>query len=500
MMSTPFPLASLLPGGVDSLQSYLKRCAIIAIAANQTVTTVGGGIMTGDDEAYRLLILRNQYAAYTPVRQSSSLRLDAFGSDELLEANAAGAGAVSLKTDGIDTSGSLSSSSITALVVSFLLIGFVPWSLYRVLPDRVVTFLDQFNVAHKLHIGEAITKSPTQFGAVVSWSFLWVALLVAIMLGTQSNTLTTVKLLPPSASTLAGSAFASWELTVRVFAGQTREEMSVWCAPDGGGLRARQLGFSKFFKLKTIITDATDQRGSSCAIAASCDSCALTSTAASSITFPYSAQLFEWEVWVSSAEPRSWVRRYGVVSQLPGRLLDAESRLSLTAMESFYTDDRSAALSHGRIRDEDRQRSGFELNFVSYDPIVTQNLSTFTPASTVTFAVNIIKSDVLLQTALTDKQTPLQILTLIASACVSLFSIFAITFRMLEAYVLRKCGLSPGPVGPKDSTGRRASIVAAPTNAMAQATEAEGDSIEMQISPNPAASGPSDGDEIGQRL
>ena len=501
LMTTPFPLSSLLPGGLEHMRSYLERCEIIELQANQTLRDVARGVLPAEEVAsFANLVLSNKYAAYQPLRQAASLRLDAFGSDALLDANGAGAGAFSIdKSEGIDSGSSLSSSTITALIVSFLLVGFLPWALYRLLPDTVVAHFDQFNIAHKLHVGESVTKIPTQFGAVVSWSFLWVAILVAILLGTQSNTLTTVKLLPPSASNLAGSAVASWELTIRAYAGQTRSEMAVWCAPDGSGLRARQLGFSEFFKVKAVIADATDARGSSCSIAASCAACGLTSSAVSSVTFPYSVQMIEWEVWVSSAEPGSWVRRYGVLTQLPGRLLDVESRLSFTAMESFFSDDRSAAFSHSSAREEEKRRSGFELNFVSFDLLVPQNLTTYTPASTVTFRVSIVKSDVLLQTALTDKQTPLQIVTLIASACVSLFSIFAITFRSVEAYVLKRCGFSSGPIGRKDATGRRASIMAAPGNGTAQA---HSDSIEMQISPNPAVGagvpGPSDADELGR--
>lgn len=63
---------------------------------------------------------------------------------------------------------------------------------------------------------------------------------------------------------------------------------------------------------------------------------------------------------------------------------------------------------------------------------------------TIAFALQ--KSDVVLESRLSDKQSLLQLLAVIASTVVSLFSIFAIAFRITERHVLGPLGWTPGHV------------------------------------------------------
>ena len=68
--------------------------------------------------------------------------------------------------------------------------------------------MDQFSAAHEVPAGAVFANVPTRLGAVLSWSFLWVAVLAAVLLGMQDNTQRTTELLPPSATLLASTAAA----------------------------------------------------------------------------------------------------------------------------------------------------------------------------------------------------------------------------------------------------------------------------------------------------
>jgi hypothetical protein len=174
----------------------------------------------------------------------------------------------------------------------------------------------------------------------------------------------------------------------------------------------------------------------------------VSATGVTAFQLPYSAQLIEWELWVHSAVPATWTRRYGVLTQLPGgRLLDAESELRFSVMESYYADERSAAFAPG-VAAADRKRSGFELNFLSLSSVRPQLADSFSSRSTVAVAFALQKSDVVLRTQLSDRQSILQLLAVIASTTVSLFSIFAIGFRLTEHHLLGRLGWSSGPVAP----------------------------------------------------
>ena len=437
--SAPILLSSLLPGGLAQMRAYLQRAERLL----QTNASVGSNATVVSAAA-----LASVYASYSPLRFSESLRMAAFGSDATL----ARFGATGLvAAEGRDPfavasvhTEVLSAAGYAAIISSFLLLAFVPLLLYRFLPRRAVLILDQFSLAHRIRIGEAVKKVPTQFGAMVTWSFLWVAALVAILLATQTNTVSTVELLPPSAlSSQAGTAVADWEITLRVHTGETVSELGSWCNnAASGSLLSQQTGFSSAFTLATSAATA-----GSCSLAADCLDCGLSaSSGLASFTFPSSAQLIEWELWVNSAQPDAWTRRYGVLTQLPGRLIDAQSSLEFSALESYFSDERSSSFNKGVRSGADAQRSGFELSFLSFSVVEPQSAATFTASSTVAVTFSLQRSDVLLRTRLSDKQTLLQLVTLIASSVVSLFSIFAIAFRLTEAHLIKRCGLSPGEI------------------------------------------------------
>ena len=369
----------------------------------------------------------------------------AAGSDATLSSfGATGAASDSTVSRGAASSAfTLSSAATAGLMVALLVVAFAPLVAYRFVPARAAVMLDQFSLAHKTGVGAFVSNTPTQLGAMVTWSFLCVALLVAILLGLQDNTARTTELLPPSAAPMAGTAAASWQITLRAYTGEDSTAMAAWCRSDNGNLLSRQSGFSASFTLRA------EPQGQSCAVTADCTECSLSALTSVAFSFPYSAQLIEWELWVNGAQPQSWARRYGILTQMAaaGRLLAAESELRFSVMESYYSDERSAAFAPG-IAAADKQRSGFELNFLSYSAVRDQPPNTLSAVSTVTVAFAMQKSDVVLQTALSDKQTMLQLLAVILSAIVSLFSIFAIGFRLAEHHLLRRLGWTSGPVAP----------------------------------------------------
>ena len=389
-------------------------------------------------------IISAVFAVYKPEKSLASLRLAAAGSDATLSAHKATEPAkVATASRSRDTNSfTLSSAATAGLVTALLIVAFAPLVAYRFVPARAAVWLDQFSLARKIGVGAFVSNTPSQFGAVVTWTFLWVALLVAILLGLQDNTQRTTELLPPSAAPMADSAVASWQITLRAFTGEDAAAMAVWCRSDNSNLLSRQSGFSGAFTLHAEV------QGQSCAVTADCSSCGVSALASAAFSFPYSAQLIEWELWVNGAQPNSWARRYGILTQLPGgRLLDAESELRFSVMESYFADERSAAFAPG-VAAADKQRSGFELNFLSLSSIQPQPAATLTAVSTVTVAFALQKSDVVLESVLSDKQSLLQLGALIASAVVSLFSIFAIGFRMVEAHIFRRCGINTGDVRP----------------------------------------------------
>jgi hypothetical protein len=124
-------------------------------------------------------------------------------------------------------------------------------------------------------------------------------------------------------------------------------------------------------------------------------------------------------------------------------------------MESYFNDERTPAFNKDARSGASARRSGFEISFLSFAVVEPQSAAAFTASSTVTVSFSLQKSDVILHTRLSDKQTPLQLLTLIASAVVSLFSMFALAFRVLESQLIKGCGLSSGEVLPAEEDEQR---------------------------------------------
>ena len=116
-------------------------------------------------------------------------------------------------------------------------------------------------------------------------------------------------------------------------------------------------------------------------------------------------------------------------------MLAAESELRFSLIESYFTDTRSQAKQEFITSD----RSGYELDFDSYQVVTPQDPTAITSASTVRVSFVFTKADVVFVTKTSDLLSPLQILTGILSTVVSLFSVFAIIFSLSESYVLRRC-------------------------------------------------------------
>jgi hypothetical protein len=188
---------------------------------------------------------------------------------------------------------------------------------------RTVLYIDLFKTAHKVRVGSAIRNMPTQLGAMVTLAFLWVALLVVVLLATQQNTTVNSELLPPTTTTLAGTARSTFQITMRAYAGSG--DMQSWCRSDNLHLMSQQSGFvGGQFKLVNAKVSAD---GQSCDIAADCVNCGTAAHSALTFSFPYSAQLLEWELLLTGATPGQWGRRYGVIAQYPGQLLPTEAEL-----------------------------------------------------------------------------------------------------------------------------------------------------------------------------
>ena len=384
------------------------------------------------------------YLGYQTTRQSAdSLRVDIFGSDASLEANSADSES-SRSDGGLQTparTNRLDSTGTVVLLIVLLVVGFLPWAFFRAIPARVASLLDRFSMRHSLEIGEASTKQPTQFGAAVSWSALCVALLVAIFLGTASNVNYSTNLLPPSAEPLVGTAQADFEITLRAYA--SAAEVVANC-PMVGPIPAsssniawikNQTGFTGEFTVRTQPAGGTGAQA--CGLAFDCKGCGVRGAVSSlSLQLPYPYQLVEFEIWVPSSNPGTWSRRGGLLSQLPGQMLAAESALRFSVIESYFSDERSQSKSSSGYPSE---RSGYELEFTSYEVNQPQDASQLTAQSHVTLSFVFAKSDIVFRSRATDLLSPLQILTGILSTVVSLFSVFAIIFTIAEQRGLHGC-------------------------------------------------------------
>jgi hypothetical protein len=405
----------------------LSGCSVVSsscpIASSQVVTA---GQMLSDSAP---ILQRRQLSSnstssvdtsafYAPLRSSASLRLAAFQTDAVLSAASATGSTPNVLSQ--SDANTLTTASIP-LIVALVVVAFVPWLLYRKVPATIARYTDQFNTYHKGEMGKDIPPHPTQFGTVVSWSFLCIGVLVGVLLGTAPNTQITKGIVPPSEISTAGLAAANFQLTMRAHSGQASVASSCGASSSGSSLTS-QTGFVGSYTVRAEPSSS----GSACNIAADCIGCGLTGAVSSvGFTFPYDAQLIEYEVWVNSASPGAWSRRYGVLQQLPGQLLDAEGRLLFSLSASYYTDN---------LLDT----SGFELEYQQYQTISPQSLDTFNGQSRIRVEIVFTKSDVIYQTIVSSKLSTLQSLIVILSALGSLFSGFALLFAYVEKYILKR--------------------------------------------------------------
>ena len=359
---------------------------------------------------------------YSPLRTCSSLRLAAFQSDTVLMAASATANTPSNLTQ--SSANTLSGTSIVVMIV-LLSVAFVPWFIYRKVPASLADYVDQFSYNHKPETGEPILVYPTQFGSAMTWSFLCVGTMVAVLLATAPNTQLTTGIVPPSSNPLAGTARGDFEITLRVHSGKATVAAQCSTGSQAGFRLTSQAGFSASYNQRVIASGS----GSSCSVATDCLGCGLSGVSAIvGFTFPYDAQLIEWEVWVNSASPGGWSRRYGVLQQLPNQLLDAHGQLQFSLMESYYANEQAGSVT----------QSGYENEYSQYFTVTAQSLDTFSSQSRVQVDFLFTKSDVLFQSTVSNKLSTLQILTVMLSALGSLFSGFAILFALLERYVLKR--------------------------------------------------------------
>lgn len=392
--SEPVTVDSLLPDGVALLQSRL--------AANSTQLNA--------------------------VRSSNSLRLASFagGDSTLQESGATGARpATSAEDDGV------SNRASTILIIVLLLVAFAPWPLYRVVPAWLALRADRFSLSHATAPGMHPKSQPTQLGAVFSWSFACMAALTITLLVTAPNDISSSAVVPPSTTALTGSAAASWQITIRAYSSASSVASSCHLDPVSS-----QSGFSNPLTVRTLAVPSpgTDGSGSSlCAVAADCVGCRVTTSAPRvNFTFPHDAQLIEWEVWVSAAAPGAWTRLYGVQQQQDlGALLDAEGELHFSIMESYYTDERAALTRTVR-------QSGFELSFLQYQRVRPQLASAFHGASLVSLSFVFDRATVVFESSVRDKLSVLQLVVVVVSAVVSIFSAFSVLFMMLEKYAVQR--------------------------------------------------------------
>jgi hypothetical protein len=354
------------------------------------------------------------YATFTAVPTAASLRADAFP-DDTSATNSAHTSDAHTADESV--------SSFTLLVILFCGLAFVLLSLllYRRFPARVSLLLDQFSWKHSAPVDGSLQRKPTQFGAAFTLAFAFSALLLALYLGSAPNVQRNTALVPPSASPRAGTAAADVQITVRAFIG-TAAVNAGFCPTASGApfspLLADSSGFTRALSVRSSATLTSD----ACVLAVDCLGCTLMGADSRvSLSLPYSAQLVEWEVRVTAAAPNSASRRYGVLTQMPAQLLDAQGQLAFTLTESFYSDTTTSPAVSG---------SGYELDFLSYSTVQPQSVDSYSSASRVglTFVLN--KSPVVFESAQSARLSVLQVVASVLSAVMSLLGVFGILFAL----------------------------------------------------------------------
>jgi hypothetical protein len=457
--SQPLLMLPLLPGALAQMQSFIKAGSDAADTDTGSISAHSAhsrsaidlplvqhnerlSKVAGDIDAKAELLVYRAYASYVPLSIAPSLRIATFGSDAVLrqfnaEDSALYSASSATSRENASDDALMNRTAQIILIICLLSVSFVlPILFFRCLSARAVRVTDLFKLKGTVNEGEAVRSRPTQLGAATSLTFLGCASLVVILLFTQSNTLSTWQLLPPSAVAQANTARAHFQVTMRAYSGESSTVMAKWCRADTTLSRAALLrdssGFDSSMQLRAV------PQGQACAIAVDCAGCRITALAGMKLSFPASVQLVEFELWVSSAAPSVWSRRYGVLAQLPGQLLPAQTDLSFLLTEAFYVDQRSALYSRGASKRDDAHGSGYELHFLQAHPAQLQLLSNYSARSTVAVSLTLQRSDVILLSSLRDQQSPLQLLTLIASAVGSIFTLAAILFRQIDGRMRRR--------------------------------------------------------------
>jgi hypothetical protein len=447
---------------VDSYSSGITPANLIVLPRSMRQLS---SVDTSSQSSVSSTSLKTQFVATS---LAPSLRVSAFGLPDALLTAAVG-GATNAGMDGmtetapdagklpeLSTENAISTTILLALLIVLSVLAFITLATYRLLPAKVALRLDRYKMDTDLAVGESPKLQPSQFGAACTLAFVCMAVLVGVYLGGEPNTLQTTALMSPSGTTpgvLAGSAKALIQITLLVHSGAaslpeycSTTSASNWLS-SSSTLVQLQSGFSRSFSLRTAPSPTSDGSApSACAIAVDCVDCRITSTnGVLEFELPYTAQLIEWEVFSSGAAlHETWSRRYGVLTQLPGELLDAHGRLTLSAIESFYIDKRSSS---------NAATSGYEVDFKGYETVTAQASDAFNSNSSVRVEFALEGQSIVLQTRVSTLRSPLQLAASILSVIVSLFSVFAIIFSQFKTKVLPMASLHTGPVCVHKDTG-----------------------------------------------
>jgi hypothetical protein len=394
------------------------------------------------------------YVAYSPLVSAKSLSLQV--EQEMPADNIAGAQLQGESRRQSENSGStLSSPNEQLLLVLLVLLALLPLLLYRRIPARFALLVDRFSWLHKVDVGGTKHNRPTQWGAAVTLAFVFCALLLAVMLATQHNLQYSTALLPPSAVSGAGSATARIELTIRAHLGASTLMDPVSCPTvtrarrmDRSTLVRDESGFTQPFEATSAPVLASGDTTGVCVLSLICASCGVAGTSAFiNVSLPLSAQLLEWELAVSAADPGVFARRYGVLLPPSSRLLlSAESLLRFSVTESFFEDHTASSRTQER-------RSGFELAFNAYELLRAQSSREISASARVGLSFVLDKSSAVYETILNNKFTLLQQITSIASSLVTLLSVFGFLFIATERGLLPRWKGVPGTVCDERSKG-----------------------------------------------
>ena len=403
-------------------------------------------------------------SSYSVLRGGPSLRLTSNPDDASLALAAAynvSAGSSSVSHSSFDpTSDLIISNTMFALLLSLVIGSIIPLLLYRFIPIKKAHPLDVMAAAHRLKPGGLLVYRPTQFGVAFSLCFLCLATFTAIQLGSASNATMLNTLQPASANPNTGTAQAAMQITLKAYGAPAAGSSSPWALDTwcmSNTTKADSTGFTE-----GILSSRAAIQRSACVLAVDCLDCGMDGVGSVTLTLPYVAQLLEWEVWVTGAIPGSWSRFYGVVSQLPDQMLDAQATLQFSAIEAYFIDSRvTSSISYCKrpgasahlsaetgvtcSLPDHSSGSGFEMAFSKYNQVAAQSADTITTNSKVALTFQFQKQDVVYQTTVAAKLSVFQILSSVLATVVSLLSVFMLLFGLTEL-VLRKVGWSSGPL------------------------------------------------------